>query len=211
MSSNQHQQPYPCADLLSASCGVLLAGQEDQLQIDGINRLIKAMQEIASPTAAAVPAKTKAAQPSTFTVAITDSSGRLISYTGNTSVVAQSSNTSAVARSGNMQTAAMRTSAPVSTSNPVDAPATAASRSVQSSSSLDRSQAVQGSNPVEAIQQTVQMLQWFVQEASQLPPAARLEALRYGPALISFMVFCMISDHCGCSKSVRMRIAARPV
>ena len=122
--------PYPSADLLSASCGVLLAGQEDQLQIDGINRLIKAMQEIASPTAAAVPAKTKAAQPSTFTVAITDSSGRLISYTGNTSVVAQSSNTSAVARSGNMlQTAAMRTSAPVSTSNPGDAPATAASRS----------------------------------------------------------------------------------
>ena len=54
----------------------------------------------------------------------------------------------------------------------------ATTKGAQSSTSLDRSEAVQGSNPVDAMQQTIQMLQWFVQEASQLPPAARLEALR---------------------------------
>ena len=54
----------------------------------------------------------------------------------------------------------------------------ATTKGAQSSTSLDRSQAVQSGSPAEAMQQTVQMLQWFVQEASQLPPAARLEALR---------------------------------
>ena len=158
---------------------VLLAGQEDQLQIDGINRLIKAMQEISSPTPAAVPAKPRLAQTGTQPVVTTDSSGRPIAYTGNTSYAAQLGNTSSVVRSGNMQTATMRTSTPVSTSYRSSAPVpTATLRGVQSPSSLDRSEAVQGSNPVEAMQQTVQMLQWFVQEASQLPPAARLEALR---------------------------------
>lgn len=157
---------------------VMLAGQEDQLQIDGINRLIKAMQEISSPTptAAAPPTKPRVAQTGMQTVPTTDSSGRPIAYTGNTS---------AVARSGNMQTAAMRSNTPVSTSYRSNTPVTtAATRGVQSSSasSLDRSQAVQGSSPAETMQQTVQMLQWFVQEASRLPPAARLEALRWASA-----------------------------
>ncbi|KAL3153782.1 hypothetical protein ABBQ32_013367 [Trebouxia sp. C0010 RCD-2024] len=164
-----------------------LAGQEDQLQIDGINRLIKAMQEITSPTPTAAPTTTRAAQTGLQTVANTDSSGRLISYAGNTSAVARTGNARAVAstgniggaaQTGNMQTAAMRSGTPASTSNTGTAPVTAAPSIHRSSSSMDRSQAVQGSNLVEAIQQTVQMLQWFVQEASQLPPAARLEALR---------------------------------
>lgn len=167
--------------------GVLCPGQEDQLQIDGINRLIKAMQEITSPTPTAAPTTTRAAQTGLQTVANTDSSGRLISYAGNTSAVARTGNARAVAstgniggaaQTGNMQTAAMRSGTPASTSNTGTAPVTAAPSIHRSSSSMDRSQAVQGSNLVEAIQQTVQMLQWFVQEASQLPPAARLEALR---------------------------------
>lgn len=137
------------------------------------------MQEISSPTPAAVPAKPRLAQTGTQPVVTTDSSGRPIAYTGSGSPIAYTGNTSSVARSGNMQTAAMRTSTPVSTSYRSSAPAPAATTwGVQPPSSLDRSQAVQGSNPVEAMQQTVQMLQWFVQEASQLPPAARLEALR---------------------------------
>lgn len=140
------------------------------------------MQEIAHPTPAAVPTKSRLAQTGIQPVAATDSSGRPIASTGSSSAVAQAGNTSSVARSGNMQTAAMRTSTPVSTSYRSNDPVSAATtRGVQSSSSLDRSEAVQGSNPVEAMQQTVQMLQWFVQEASQLPPAARLEALRYAP------------------------------
>ena len=165
-----------------SSCSFLRAGQEDQLQIDGINRLIKAMQEITSPTPTAVPAKPRLAQAGVQPVPTTDSSGRPIAYTGNSRAATQLGNTSSVARSGNMQTAAMRTSTPVSTSYRSNAPVTAATtRGVQSSSSLDRSEAVQSSNPGEAMQQTVQMLQWLVQEASQLPPAARLEALRYAP------------------------------
>ena len=76
-----------------------------------------------------------------------------------------------------MQTAAMRSGTPVSTSDrggstaPMQTPSS-------SPSSLDRSEAVKGGNALETIQQTVQMLQWFVQEASQLPTNARLEALR---------------------------------
>ena len=46
------------------------------------------------------------------------------------------------------------------------------------SASLDRAQAVDSSNPLVAMQETVQMLQWFVREAGQLPNAQRLEALR---------------------------------
>ena len=152
--------------------GWCLAGQEDQLQIDGINRLIKVMQEIASPSSSALPTRTKAAQTRKQTVATTmDSSGRPVAYTGPTS---------GSARLDSPQTAVMRNGTPVSTSNRGYPAAVTTLQSTQSasSSSLDRSEAVQGNNPVEAIQQTVQMLQWFVQEASQLPAAARLEALR---------------------------------
>lgn len=46
------------------------------------------------------------------------------------------------------------------------------------SASVDRAQAVDSSNPLVAVQETVQMLQWFVREAGQLPNAQRLEALR---------------------------------
>ena len=107
------------------------------------------MQEITSPTS--VPAKT-----GTQPIPSTDSSGRPIAYTGNTGVVAQSGSTSAVARSGNMQTATMRTSTPVSTSYRSSAPVTAATtKRAQSSTSLDRFQAVQSGSPAEAMQQTV--------------------------------------------------------
>lgn len=149
-----------------------LAGQEDKLQIDGINRLIKAMQEITSPTPTLSPsrpqvAKTTRSQP--------------VAKAGNSRAAATSRNSSNVARTGNMQTASMRSSTPVSTSSrSVSASGSPSSSQNQatSSSSLDRSQAVHGGNAVETIQQAVQMLQWFVQEASQLPTAARLEALR---------------------------------
>ena len=150
------------------------SGQEDKLQIDGINRLIKAMQEITSPTPTLSPsrpqvAKTTRSQP--------------VAKAGNSRAAATSRNSSNVARTGNMQTASMRSSTPVSTSSrSVSASGSPSSSQNQatSSSSLDRSQAVHGGNAVETIQQAVQMLQWFVQEASQLPTAARLEALRYG-------------------------------
>ena len=148
------------------------SGQEDKLQIDGINRLIKAMQEIASPTPALSPsrpqvAKTTRSQPT--------------AKVGNSRAAATSGNSSNVARTGNMQTASMRSGTPVSTSSrSVSASGLPSSPQSQapSPSSLNRSQAVQGENAVETIQQAVQMLRWFVQEASQLPTAARLEALR---------------------------------
>jgi len=150
------------------------SGQEDKLQIDGINRLIKAMQEMASPTptlSSSRPqvAKTTRSQP--------------IAKVGNSRAAATSGNSSNVARTGNMQTASVRSGTPVSTgSRSISASGSPSSSQNQapSPSSLNRSQAVQGGNTVETIQQAVQMLQWFVQEASQLPTAARLEALRYG-------------------------------
>ena len=158
-------------------CNLLLLlhlGQEDKLQIDGINRLIKAMQEMATPPPAALPAKTQVAR---------SGDGQPIAKLGNTRAAATSAST--VARSGNMQTAAMRNGTAVSTSGrsgsgsvPGSGSGSSVSSHASSSSSMDRSQAVQGGNAVETIQQAVQMLQWFVQEASQLPTAARLEALR---------------------------------
>lgn len=53
--------------------GVMLAGQEDQLRIDGINRLIKAMQKIFSLTPAAAQARPKLAQIGMQTAAIRSS------------------------------------------------------------------------------------------------------------------------------------------
>ena len=144
------------------------------MQIDGINRLIKVMQEMASPTptlSSSRPqvAKTTRSQP--------------VAKVGNSRAAATSGNSSNVARTGNMQTASMRSGTPVSTSSrsvsASGSPSSSQNRA-PSSSSLNRSQAVQGGNAVETIQQAVQMLQWFVREASQLPTAARLEALRYG-------------------------------
>lgn len=44
--------------------------------------------------------------------------------------------------------------------------------------STDRAKAVDSRDPLVAVQEAVQMLQWFVREAGQLPTAARLEALR---------------------------------
>lgn len=146
----------------------LPAGLEDKRQIDGINRLIKAMQEMASPIPAPPPSNPQVA---------TSSSGQVIAKTGSASTVAKSGNSGSIARSGNMQTAAMRSGTPVGTSYRDGSGATPPSHA-SSASSLDRSQAVQGGNAAETIQQAVQMLQWFVQEAGQLPAAARLEALR---------------------------------
>jgi len=149
------------------------SGQEDKMQIDGINRLIKVMQEMASPTPTLPPsnrpqgANTTRSQP--------------VAKVGNSRAAATSGNSSNVARTGNMQTASMRSGTPVSTSSrsvsASGSPSSSQNRA-PSSSSLNRSQAVQGGNAVETIQQAVQMLQWFVREASQLPTAARLEALR---------------------------------
>ncbi len=148
-------------------------GQEDKLQIDGINRLIKAMQEMASPTPTLSSSRPQVAK----------TSSQPIAKVGNSRAAATSGNSSNVARTGNMQTASMRSGTPVSTgSRSISASGSPSSSQNQatSPSSLNRSQAVQGGNTVETIQQAVQMLQWFVQEASQLPTAARLEALRYG-------------------------------
>ncbi len=148
-------------------------GQEDKLQIDGINRLIKAMQEMASPTPTLSSSRPQVAK----------TSSQPIAKVGNSRAAATSGNSSNVARTGNMQTASVRSGTPVSTgSRSISASGSPSSSQNQatSPSSLNRSQAVQGGNTVETIQQAVQMLQWFVQEASQLPTAARLEALRYG-------------------------------
>ena len=149
------------------------SGQEDKLQIDGINRLIKAMQEMASPTPTLSSSRPQVAK----------TSSQPIAKVGNSRAAATSGNSSNVARTGNMQTASVRSGTPVSTgSRSISASGSPSSSQNQatSPSSLNRSQAVQGGNTVETIQQAVQMLQWFVQEASQLPTAARLEALRYG-------------------------------
>ena len=146
------------------------------------------MQEIASPTPSAAPAKSKATPSSTPQHVPTDSSGRPIAYTGNTNGVATSDT---IQTAGPLVTVSNTGNASVTVSNMGNPSVSADSRQSQSAASLDRSKAVQGSSPTEAVQQTVQMLQWFTQEASQLPTAARLEALRYG--------LCSVLQACPCS------------
>jgi len=112
-------------------------GQEDKLQIDGINRLIKAMQEMASPTPTLSSSRPQVAK----------TSSQPIAKVGNSRAAATSGNSSNVARTGNMQTASMRSGTPVSTgSRSISASGSPSSSQNQatSPSSLNRSQAVQG-------------------------------------------------------------------
>ena len=114
----------------------LLAGRQDQLQIDGIIHLIKAMQEISSPSPAAAPVKPK--------LACSDSPHHR-----------QQQQTCRLHRQRKCccpfkQTAAMRSSTPVSTTFQELLYVTVAATcdAQPSSSSLDRSQAARGSNAV---------------------------------------------------------------
>ena len=171
------------------------------------------MQEIASPTPAAAPTKPKAAPARTSPSIPTDSSGRPIAYTGNNNGVATSGNVQTagapvvVSNTGNTSAIVSNTGDPsvsvttmgrpsVTVNNMGNPSVTADSRQSQSDASLDRSKAVQSSSPTEAVQQTVQMLQWFVQEASQLPTAARLEALRCGLPLYVHSVSLLLYGGC---------------
>lgn len=138
------------------------AGEDDRFQIDGINRLIRLMQEIAATgKVAGAPSQTAAAP----------QRQQLPSH------IAAARQSVATARTPQQRWAVTSKQQGQPPQRPVTtaAPAAALQSPAQPAVGTARS-------PLEQVQQAAQMLQWFAQEAAELPAAARWEALRCGAA-----------------------------
>lgn len=142
-----------------------LAGEDDRFQIDGINRLIRLMQEIAATgKVAGAPSQTAAAP----------QRQQLPSH------IAAARQSVATARTPQQRWAVTSKQQGQPPQRPVTtaAPAAALQSPAQPAVGTARS-------PLEQVQQAAQMLQWFAQEAAELPAAARWEALRIPLSLAS--------------------------